>query len=55
MISITQRLQTDLGRSFGVTTTSQPVNGYSAFSKPQKPFNQKDTLLKFVNNPPYRD
>ena len=48
--SITQRLPTDLGRSFGVTTATQLVwlTGLRAQPShfPQQPCNQKDTHLK---------
>ena len=48
--SITQRLRTDLGRSVGVATVTQPVwlTGLRAQPShfPQQPCNQKDTHLK---------
>ena len=57
--SIPQLLRTDLGRSFGVTTTTQLVwlTGLRAqhSHSPQQPCIQKDTHLKNVNKPPYID
>ena len=48
--SITQRLRTNLGQSFGVTTATQLVwlTGLRALPShlPQQPCNKKDTHLK---------
>ena len=51
--SITQRLQTDLGRSVGVTIATKLVwlnrfTGYQPSYLPQNPCNQKDTHLKYT-------
>ena len=51
--SITQRLQTDLGRSVGVTTVIQLVwlnriTGTQPSRLPQKPCNQKDKHIKIL-------
>ena len=57
--SITQRFQTDLGRSDGATTVIQLawLTGLRTRPShfPQRPCNQKDTHLKFVNKSPYID
>ena len=57
--SITQRLQTDLGRLVWVTRTAQLVwlTGLRTqpSQSPQQPCYQKDTHLKFVNRPFYID
>ena len=56
--SITQRLRTDLGRSFGVTTVIQLL-WLTGLRVPNLPTNHKRRVIKrthiykFVNNPPY--
>ena len=54
--SITQRLRTDLGRSFRVTTNTQLLLLTGLLAQPshfpQQPCNQKDTHIKFVNKLP---
>ena len=58
--SITQRLQTDLGRSVGVTTAIQ-LMWLNRFTGTQLPTNRKSRVIKrthiykFENNPPYID
>ena len=58
--SITQQIHTNLGKSVEVTTSTKKVwlnrfTGSQPSHQPQKLCNQKDTHLKFVNCPPYKD